>query len=80
MSPWIQYWLWVALLTAALFMPTAKLIWTLSVRRLEQRLGREMDLSEQAAQQSRARLIALLLCFAFAALFNYQSLKMATHG
>lgn len=80
MSPWIQYWLWVALLTASLFMPTAKLIWAISVRRLEKRLGHEMDLSERVAQQHRARSIALLLCFTFAALFNYQSLQMATHG
>lgn len=80
MSPWVQYWLWVAILTAALFLPAAKLIWVLSIRRLEKKLGHDMDHRERLAQQNRARFIALLLCFIFAALFNFQSLQMAHYG
>lgn len=80
MSPWVQYWLWVATLAALLFLPATKLIWVLSVRRMERKLGHGMSHRERLGQQNRARFIAFLLCFTFAALFNYQSLNMAAHG
>jgi hypothetical protein len=80
MSPWTYYWLWVALLAALLFLPTAQLVWVLSVRRLERKLGQPLSDEARAGQRNRARFIAIVLCVVFSALFNYQRLDMAAHG
>ena len=60
----------VLLLSALLFLPAAKLIWVLSVRRLTKKLGRDLEESEITGQKSRARLIALLVVLAFSFFFN----------
>ena len=62
---------WTALLAALLFLPVSRLIWILSARRLERRLGRNLDDNELAGQKRRAGVIALGLVIIFAALFNY---------
>jgi len=80
MSPWTYYLLCVLVLTALLFWPVAKLVWVMSVRRLERRLGQALSDDERAGQANRARFIAILLCVAFSAMFNYQLLDMSTHG
>ena len=80
MSPWTHYWLWVAALALALFLPVSKLVWVLSVRRLERKLGQPLSDPERAGQLNRARLLAILVCVAFSALFNYQLLDMASYG
>lgn len=76
-DPWTYYWLSVALLAALLFLPASRLIWVLSVRRLERKGGRPLSDAERAGQRNRARLLALLLCLAFSALFNFRLLEMA---
>ena len=80
MSPWTYYWLSVAVLAALLFLPASQLVWVLSVRRLERKLGQQLSDQERAGQRNRARFIAVILCVIFAALFNYQILDMAAYG
>ena len=80
MSPWTFYWLSVVVLAALLFLPVTKLVWALSVRRLERRRGVPLNDQERAGQLNRARFLAALLCVAFSALFNYQILDMSAHG
>lgn len=80
MSPWTYYWLWVAALALALFLPVSKLVWVLSVRRMERRLGRALSEQDRLGQLNRARFVAVVVCIAFSALFNYQILGMSSHG
>ena len=80
MSPWSSYWLWVAALALALFLPVSKLVWVLSVRRLERRLGQPLSEQDRAGQLNRARFVAIVVCGAFSALFNYHLLDMSSHG
>jgi hypothetical protein len=80
MSPWSYYWLSVAVLAALLFLPASRLVWVLSVRRLERKLGQLLSAQEREGQRNRARFIALIVCVIFSALFNYQILDMAAHG
>lgn len=77
---WAYYWASVAILSGLLFIPVSKLVWVLSVRRLERKLGRPLEEAERLGQQNRARFIATIACVAFSALFNYQILDMASHG
>ena len=67
----------VALLSLLLFFPASRLIWVLSVRRLQRRRGRALNSTEIEQQRSRARLIALLLVILFSWLFNLQLLSPA---
>jgi hypothetical protein len=80
MSPWTYYWLSVALLAVLLFLPAARLVWVLSVRRLERKLGQPLSPQEREGQRNRARFIAAIVCVIFSALFNYRILDMAGHG
>lgn len=61
---------WSALLSAMLFIPISKLIWTLSIRRQQRKLGRFLDEAELAGQMKRARFISFLVIVPFAILFN----------
>jgi len=78
--PWTYYWLWVAALALALFWPVSKLVWVVSVRRLERRLGRALSEQDRLGQLNRARFVAIVVCVAFSALFNYHLLDMSSHG
>ena len=80
MSPWTYYWLSVLVLAGLLFWPVSKLVWTLSVRRLERKLGRTLSDEERKGQLHRAWVMAIVVCLAFSALFNYQTLDMAAFG
>jgi hypothetical protein len=80
MLPWTYYWLWVAALALALFWPVSKLVWVVSVRRLERRLGRALSEQDRLGQLNRARFVAIVVCVAFSALFNYHLLDMSSHG
>jgi len=70
----------VSVLTALLFLPVSKLIWVLSVRRLQRREQRELALEEIHGQLARARFLALLLSLIFSFLFNLQLLGLPGHG
>ncbi len=60
-----------AILAALLYIPTARLVFVLSVRRLERKTKTKLGPSELAGQRTRARFIAVLLVVPFAFLFNY---------
>lgn len=64
------YALWTLALAAALWWPVAQLVWVLSVRRLERRLGAALDAAARAGQRRRAFVLAAPIALAFAALFN----------
>lgn len=70
MSPTLYFWLSVVILAALLSYPVSKLIWVLSVRRLERKLGHELSERDRLGQLRRARFIAVPLVLFFSWLFN----------
>lgn len=80
MSPWTYYWLSVVVLAALLFLPVARMVWVLAVRRLERKLGHALSAEEREGQLNRARFLAILLCTLFSLLFNWQILAPAASG
>jgi hypothetical protein len=58
------------LLALLLFFPVSKLIWVLSVRRLQRRLARELSPEELNAQLKRARILGAVLALLTSWLFN----------
>lgn len=60
------------LLALLLFVPVSRIVWVLSVRRLQRRLARELTALEQRGQLRRARFIALPLTLLFSFLFHVQ--------
>jgi len=69
----------VLILAILLFFPVSKMIWVISVRRLQRKSGRELSTEEIEAQKTRSRFIALLLLFPFSWVFNYGLLGL-NHG
>ena len=69
----------VLILAILLFFPVSKMIWAISVRRLQRKTGRLLSTEEIEGQKTRSRFIALLLVFPFAWFFNYSLLGL-THG
>ncbi|MDP6517418.1 MAG: hypothetical protein QF926_12470 [Alphaproteobacteria bacterium] len=76
----LHYGISTVVLAALLFIPASKLIWVLSVRRLERKGGRALNDAERQGQQTRARVIAAVLCVVFAALFNGQLMDVFAGG
>ncbi len=70
----------VVVLAALLFVPAARMIWVMSVRRLERKLGQPLSEAERQGQLNRARLLALLLVIVFSLLFNVSMLGVPQHG
>ena len=70
----------VLLLAALLFFPVTKLIWVLSVRRLQRKTGAELGESETHGQLVRARFIAVFASLLFSFLFNLNLLGWPQHG
>lgn len=66
---------WVVL-SALLFLPVSRLIWVMSVRRLERRRKRRLEEAERKAQLRRARVIAVIVVLAFSFLFNLQTVGL----
>lgn len=69
----------VLILAALLFIPASKLIWVMSVRRLQRKTGHELSDSEIKGQKNRARIIALILVAVFSWFFNLNLLGVS-HG
>ena len=67
----------VFVLALLLFFPITKLIWVISVRRLQRKLKRELNESELAGQMTRARFISIFVSLLFSYLFN---LGLPTNG
>ena len=76
MSPQLTFFLWWLLLAAMLFYPVSKLIWVLSVRRLQKKLGRSLDDGELAGQKRRARVLAVILVMIVAFIYNIQTIGL----
>lgn len=70
----------VLLLAALLFFPASKMVWVMSVRRLERKLGRELSKDEQEGQLVRARVITAVVVLVFSFLFNIQLLGLPGRG
>ena len=64
----------VVVLATLLFFPVSKLIWVVSVRRMQRKLGRELSDSEMDGQKGRARFITVFVVLLFSWLFNIQIL------
>lgn len=69
----------VLVLAGLLFIPASKLIWVMSVRRLQRKTGHELNDSEIQGQKNRARIIALVLVAVFSWFFNLNLLGVG-HG
>ncbi len=76
----VYYAVTTVILAALLFVPAAKLIWVLSVRRLERRTRQRLSEAERRGQLRRARVIAAVVTVLFAALFNGQVLGVFDRG
>lgn len=70
----------VIVLALLLFFPITKLIWVISVRRLQRKLKRELNESELAGQMTRARFISIFVSLLFSYLFNLNLIGLPTHG
>ena len=68
----------VAVLAAALLWPASKLIWVLSVRRIERRTKTRLTPEEVAGQKRRAWIITVFCCLLFSYLFNLSMLGVPT--
>lgn len=62
----------VIILALLLFFPMSKMIWVLSVRRLQRKTGKELTEQELQGQLTRARFIAIFISLLFSFLFNTQ--------
>ena len=60
----------IILLSVALYFPVNKLIWVLSVRRLERKYKKKLINSERKLQLNRARFISIILVIIFSYFFN----------
>ena len=74
------FWFSVLLLAVLLFFPVSRLIWVLSVRRAQRKLGRELDQGEVQGQLKRARFVGALLALVFSYLFTLNLIGMPGHG
>ena len=72
--------LWVLLLAALLFWPMSKLIWVMSVRRLQRKLARDLEERELDGQLNRARIISVFVSLTFSFLYNLSTLGMPGGG
>ena len=72
--------LWVLVLAVLLFLPVSKLIWVLSVRRLQRKTGRELSEEELQGQLKRARVIAVFVALIFSFLFNANLIGIPHNG
>lgn len=70
----------VAILAVLLFFPISKLVWVISVRRLQRKLQRELSDAEVQGQRARAQFIAVFVSLAFSLTFNVNLLGWPVHG
>ena len=70
------YLLSVIILTLLLYYPVNKLIFILSVRRLEKKTGKNLSNMEKLGQLKRSRFVSIILILLFSCLFNINILDM----
>ena len=66
----------VIVLALLIYLPTSKLIWVWSVRRLERKLQRELSEQEREGQLKRARFNGAILALVFSWGFNTHLLSV----
>jgi hypothetical protein len=76
----LNFILWVLLLAALLFWPLSKVVFVLSVRRLQRKLARDLNESEVAGQMNRARIISVFVSVLFSYLYNLSTIGMPGGG
>ena len=79
-SAMLNFILWVLLLAALLFWPMNKLVFVLSVRRLQRKLERPLNEKEIAGQLNRARVISVFVSVLFSYLYNLSTIGMPGGG
>jgi hypothetical protein len=72
----LNFVIWVVVLAALLFWPMSKLIWVMSVRRLQRKLARELDENEIAGQMNRSRVISAFVSLLFSFLYNLSTIGL----
>ncbi len=80
MSPSVYFVGWVLLLAVLLFFPVSKLIWVLSVRKLQRKIQRELSEQETEAQLRRARILTVFIVVIFSFLFNAHVIGVPGNG
>ena len=65
----------ILLLAVLLFFPISKIIWVLSVRRLQRKRGQTLSEQEIAGQLRRARIIGFVIALVFSYLFHLNVLS-----
>lgn len=70
----------VLVLALLLFFPVSKLVWVLSVRRVQRKTQRELSEEELQGQLRRARVIAAFLALLFSLLFNASLIGVSANG
>jgi hypothetical protein len=76
----LNFILWVVLLAALLLWPMSKLVWVLSVRRLQRKLSRPLEEKEVAGQVARARIISVFVSLLFSFLYNASTIGLPGDG
>lgn len=76
----LNFIVWVVLLAALLFWPMSKLIWVMSVRRLQRKLARELHEQEIAGQMNRARVVSVFVSLLFSFLYNLSTIGLPESG
>lgn len=70
----------VLVLALLLFFPVSKIIWVISVRRLEKKLQHQLSPEEITGQLARARFIAIPIVLIFSFLFNLNLIGLSSGG
>ena len=65
----------IFVLAILLFFPVSKIVWVLSVRRLQRKQGPTLSESEIAGQHKRARFIGFMIALVFSYLFHINVLS-----
>ena len=66
----------VIILALLLYYPVNKMIFVLSVRRLERRIGKQLNDNQKNGQLKRSRFISIILILCFSFLFNINILSV----
>ena len=66
----------VIILALLLYYPVNKMIFVLSVRRLERRIGKQLNDDQKIGQLKRSRFISIILILCFSCLFNINILSV----
>ena len=70
------YVLSVIILTLLLYYPVNKLIFILSIRRLERKTGKQLNNIQKTGQLRRSRFVSIFLILIFSCLFNINILDI----